>query len=353
MMAAALAASAWAEDFVHPNKDGLSATKVVDTEGLTYYDYGGATGDAKSACTGYVLFKSEDGESPLTITFEELDLDTESGNLYIYDGDCGYSGWKKPVTEGYVKQLSGTEAGYTYTTTSPSLSVLYYCPVFSSPGAGWKATVKAGIPSDMVFESATLTGSELPLWRGATDGILATLNIKTTGSLNPLTLDNLTFDVSGAVGSGIVENLRVYNGSVSEENLLATLADGATSISVGGRQLKGNNNLLVVADVKPDLSGSIPAVGVSTLTIGGATCEVTTAGADEVTVENAILMPVNERHTTYTITGSSEFYDAGGKDGSVPTESKGTITFVPATEGHIIRLNPVEWDLFKLSLIHI
>lgn len=341
----------WADDYTHPYTDGLSGTVTVDTEGVTYYDYGGPTGGAHSSNTGYMLFKSDDGESPLTITFEELDLDPTMASLYIYDGDCGYTGWKQPVKEGYVAQLSGTEAGYTYTSTSPSLSVLYYCEKFSSPGQGWKAIVKAGAPKDMVFEGATLSSTSAPLWRGASDATLATLSVKNSGTLNPLVLDELAFDLSGAVESGIVTNVRLYSSSISEENLLATLGEGATALTVSGKTLKGKNTYLLVADVKPDAVGTVPAVSVSAFSIGGVTRDIDASGLAPLTVENSILMPVGDLHTTYTIGETAMFYDAGGKDGNVPPESKGAITFVPATEGNIIRFDPKFWELFNTSSI--
>lgn len=351
LVAAAVALQLGATDYSHPNKDGLSGTVTVDSEGVTYYDYGGAAGDAKSACTGYVLFKSDDGESPVTITFEELDLDTSNANIYIYDGDCGYSGWKGAIPEGYAAQLFGTEGGYTFTSESASLSVLYYCPVFQSPGAGWKASVKAGAPTDMVFESATLSSPEAPLWRGAADAVLATLSVKNSGSLNPLNLDALTFDLSSVMEAGIVTNVRLYAKSVSEENLLATLSEGAVSLGISDRQLKGNNTFVVVADVRPDAVGTIPPVSVSAFRIGGEDREIDAALLAPVTVENNILMPVGNLHAVYTIGETADFYDAGGKDGVVPPESKGTVTFVPATDGNIIRLDPKFWELFNTSTI--
>lgn len=351
MVAAALAFQLGATDYSHPNRDGLSGTVTVDTEGVTYYDYGGATGDAKSACTGYVLFKSEDGESPLTVTFEELDLDTSKANIYIYDGDCRYSGWKGAIPEGYAAKLFGTEPGYTFTSESPSLSVLYYCPEFSSPGAGWKASVKAGAPTDMEFTSATLSTPDPSLWRGATDAVLATLSVKNSGSLNPLTLDNLTVDLAAAMETGILTNVRLYSSAVAEANLLATLAEGASSLSVENCPLKGNNTFMVVADVRPDAVGAVPAVSVSTLRIGGEEREYDSAGLLPLNVENSILMPVGGLHAVYTIGDTADFFDAGGKDGSVPPESKGTVTFVPAADGNIIRLDPKFWELFNTSSI--
>lgn len=75
-----------------------------------------------------------------------------------------------------------------------------------------------------------------------TDVPLASITVKTKGSLNPTTLDALSFDLSALTASGLVSNLRIYDTAIDEANLLATLADGATTLTASGLHLRGQAN---------------------------------------------------------------------------------------------------------------
>lgn len=368
LAAAASWTAAWADpaEVTHPKKDKDSnpnAFYTVGDEGTIYHSMDYPKNAPYNYC-GWVTFVPANEGDPLNIEFTEFTVtstDQTGPFVYIYDDDTilksNFTSYSDPAPEGYIAAITAENASAMVTSTTGKLAVLYAPKAnksgYTSVTGTYTAKVTSAPPTDMVFQEATLESAAGLIARGMTDVPLASITVKTKGSLNPLTLDALSFDLSALTASGLVSNLRIYDTAIDEANLLATLADGATTLTASGVTLKGTSKFILVADASASGYGTIPAPTLSALTIGGASheAEADASGLTELELTNAILMPNGGKHATFTIDGDTKFYDAGGPEGNIPLNAEGTITLLPATAGTIIKFDPTEWKLFDTSSV--
>ena len=368
LMVAAAAAwtAAWADpaEVTHPKKDKDSnpnAFYTVGEEGTIYHSMDYPKNAPYNYC-GWVTFVPANEGDPLNIEFTEFTVtstDQTGPFVYIYDDDAvlksNFTSYSDPAPEGYIAAITAENASAMVSSTTGKLAVLYAPKAnksgYTSVTGNYTAKITSAPPTDMVFQEASVSSADGLIARGMTDVPLATITVKTKGSLNPLTLDALTLDLSALTASGLVSNLRLYDSEIADENLLATLADGATALTVSDRTLKGTNRFILVADASASGYGTIPAPTLSALTIAGTShlAEADATGLRELELTNAILMPNGGKHTTFTIDADTKFYDAGGPEGNIPLNAEGTLTLVPATAGTIIKFDPTAWKLFDTS----
>ncbi|MGM9803150.1 MAG: DUF4465 domain-containing protein [Muribaculaceae bacterium] len=337
-----------ADDYTMPSSDGFIAEKVVDGT-ITFYDMGGPTGNTKGYYAGYVRFVPANEGDQLVITFEELDLGGVA-KLYIYDGDAEFTDYFSGVVKSdYLAELSGSTAGQSYTAVSGQLSVLYHCKG-SGSGTGWKATIMAVSAKDMEYVGTTVMSGLANVTRGSKDQTIFGVSVVTDGGNNALTLNELSIDCSALAESTQVSNVRLYRGSVSDDNLLATAAEAGDELRVENITLKPkSNDFIVVADVLPDAAGTIPSPTIGVVTVNDEERTPTTLQGEGVTVDNVILMPANA--TTFIIGDDAEFYDDGGKTGKIALDFVGQVTFVPATEGSKVKIDFTKLAIFNTSTI--
>lgn len=365
LMAALVTSVAYADpvDYIHPTKDVLSGECVVTSEGVTYHNMQYPS-NPRTYDGGYVKFTAENEGDPVTINFSEFNcLRNEQPIVFLYDGEEilkeNFTGYSSAVPAGYMAAMRPENVNTDYVATSGVLCVLY-APASKSDfvtgyptgsiSGGYTASVTAGTPKDMEFSQAVAENAGVSLYRGARDAVMGTLTVKMDGSLNPLTLDELTIDVAEIAASGKVENIRLYSGSsFTDDNLLLTLADGATTLTVPSGALKAKNVYTIVADVKADATGEVPAAAISTLRIAGTAREVDATALAPLTITNEIWIPGDGSIMTYTITDPADFYDAGGPAAVVPVKAKGTVTFIPANEGEKIQVDVRSLALFNTS----
>lgn len=352
--------SASAVEYIHPKKDVASGSCTVSADGVIYHnmDYPKAP---PTYYGGWVTFTPENPGDPLFIKFTEFSC-LRGGNpvVFLYDDEeilkANFTSYSKPVPAGYIAAIRPEDVDKEYTSASGKLCVLYAPAsksdfVTSSPSGSiagtYTAEVTAGVPREMIFESAVYSPAET-LYRGASDITLADLQLTTDGSLNPLQLVNLEFDASATISSGMVKNLRLYFKEISSDNLLAAVADGAEMLAVTNRNLAGNDRFLLVADLEPDAVGALPLPVLRHLTIGDADRNVQTSQTS-VDIPNEIRMPGNDTAKTFTIYGDTDFYDAGGADGVIPLYTTGTAVFLPAAAGERVAIDFTRLALFNTS----
>lgn len=364
LAAAASWTAAWADpaEVTHPKKDKDSnpnAFYTVGDEGTIYHSMDYPKNAPYNYC-GWVTFVPANEGDPLNIEFTEFTVtstDQTGPFVYIYDDDTilksNFTSYSDPAPEGYIAAITAENASAMVTSTTGKLAVLYAPKAnksgYTSVTGTYTAKVTSAPPTDMVFQEATLESAAGLIARGMTDVPLASITVKTKGSLNPLTLDALSFDLSALTASGLVSNLRIYDTAIDEANLLATLADGATTLTASGVTLKGTSKFILVADASASGYGTIPAPTLSALTIGGTSYDADASALTAHELSNAILMPDGGKHATFTIDADTKFYDAGGPEGNIPLNAEGTLTLVPATAGTIIKFDPASWTLFDTS----
>lgn len=345
--------AAWSESdnvFYLRTRDGLDEPYTVNGS-ITFRSQSGSTIPGYRDC-GVVFVPANAGEV-ISVKVEEIDLD-DSNYLLAYDGaiekiGSGTSDGKEQSTylpAGWVKKFTKDNVGETYTSTSPDgkLSFGFHSGSANSQ-KGFTITVMSISLKDMEYGSAFTEEIATP-WRGKRDAAIATLNVNMDGGGNPLTLDNVTFDISRLTAAGIM-GARVYRNKIDAPALLATAADGSTSLSVSNIVLNsGDNRFFVVADLPADFAGTLPAAPVTALTVDGIARTVT---------DNAVapgVLPqvrLDATHLTYTVGDSFDFYDDGGKDGKISEKFTGMVTFVPANPEQKVKIDFSKLDLFSTS----
>lgn len=339
------------EQFLLPSDDGHS-TKKVDVP-LTFYDTGGDTGDISYWKNTTVCFEPRNANERIEIIFESIDM--TSAVLKIYNGE-------KPATStfdenenedvyilptGQISTLSGKKTNISFVSTSSDGKLTIGFSNANGSGKGWKATIRSIASTPMIFNSCITEKMGIkPAYLGKKNQEILAINIKTDGSGNPLSVNNLKLQLKG-VDISYLSNIRVY--STGNNKALNTdipfgniIANSSQTLSINGSQIlsAGDNYFIVIADINSDATPntSITPSCISA-TINNETKECTTKSADEsVTIANEVRIQNNK--LTYNI-GSSpiNFYDDGGKEANISEKFNGTITFKPSSKDNKILIN--------------
>lgn len=357
--AAAVQRKAWSES------DGVYYLPTTDSQVETYtvdgtITFRGAAGKVPTWKDNGVVFAPKNAGEVISVTVNSNTLNDDA-YLLVYDGaKSGFGEYNasdgkdqsKFQPAGWVKKWATGSAGETYTSLSSDGKLTFgYHNWTNGTDQNFDITVKSMKLTDMVFSSASALTGLSHVNRGAKNQAIFGVKVSTDGGLNPLAA-NLTIDCSALNGNTQVENVRLYKGKAYDaDHLLATAATVGSNLTVTSDTLvSGDNYYMVVADITGDATGTIPALKVSELTVGGKACTVSPAEGDGVTIDNVILMPSTA--TTYVIGDDGAlFYDDGGKDGKISLNFTGTVTFVPATAGKAIKIDFSKLAIFNTSSI--
>lgn len=346
---------AWSEtDGVYyiKNGDGLEEAFTVDGS-ITYCNPGTNVPSYKD--NGAVFVPKNAGE---VISIEVLE-NTCDNTCYVlvYDGaiaKVGYGTSDGKDQSGYLPagwklKLQNGSAGTTYTSESADgkLSLGF------SSKSGSKGTVKIRVSSvkatDMEYKSVSVLTDIARPRRGAKNQILAAYQVTTEGLNNPLSIDRL--QVNFTPSPTLFDNVRLSTSTTPTDETVVATAEGGILAVTSGSLRPGANKYYVVADIKPDASGAMPACVLATLKLGGTDRDVSGAVTGAPMVDNTIYMTEGENAQTFTISGDTDFFDAGGPDANYPEKTSGIITFKPSEVGKAIKIDFTELALFNTSSI--
>ncbi|MGM9866479.1 MAG: DUF4465 domain-containing protein [Lepagella sp.] len=347
------ASGAWSEtDGVYYLKtsDGLEDVYTVDGT-ITFKSQSGATIPGYRDC-GVVFAPANEGE---VICVTVVSNDLTSGNyLLVYDGTItkighGTSDGGEQSTylpSGWVRKWTSENVGESYTSTDSQgrISMAFHSGSANSQ-TGFTVTVSSIALKDMEYTGASLLSVDAP-WRGKRNATLADLDVVADGGLNPLTLNNVTFDISALTAAGITD-IALYAGKVDTGSLLASAS--GDNITISDVALKsGHNHYLIAGNLPADLTGTLPMVSVTDLTVDDST---RTVDDNTTPVDIASEIRLNTTHLTYTIGEPVDFYDDGGKDGNISENFTGMVTFLPSVEGQSVKVDVTKLDLFNTSTV--
>ena len=305
-----------------------------------------------------VTFAPANAGELIHIKVEQIDLDGTTNYLLLYNGyiQTGYSGASDGVGQGsympagWFAKIGAAQSGNEYQSESPDGKLTIGFHSSSANGqTGFNITVTSLSPKDMEFVSAGVFLDNASVNRGGRSQILLGVNIQMDGGGNPQTLNELVFNTS-AFSSVQIENLRLYaSDNFTDANLLASLPTLGATISYNNdiTLRSGDNKFYIVADIKPDASGTIPSATLSSVKINNESKPISPAEANSLAVANTILM--GTEHLTYTISDDANFYDDGGINGKISANFQGIITFVPATAGEQIKIDFSKLEIFNTS----
>ena len=334
-----------------PASDGVCSLYTVDGTVTFKAVASGSIPDYKDF--GCAFQPANDGDL-IMITVNAIGI-SGGTRLIMYDGDGDYTkigtsgaGGSAPFNyfpAGWIKELTASDVGYTYTSTATNGMLSFGCTTRGTAGmTGWEITVTSLSPKDMEYVSAAAVAGLVSTHRGAKAQEIFGVDIVMDGGANPLVLNELNIDASVLSGSAQVTNMRLMRGS-DVLSAPSTVGDAlmATDVTLRG----GHNKFIVLADILPDATGSIPSLSIANVKIDGASRTATPATATAVAISNVIQM--GSTPATYTIDAAAAFYDDGGIAGNITQGFEGTLTFVPATDGQSIKVDFSKLDLFNTS----
>ena len=283
----------WGETTAVTMPYGETKTVTV-TDPIIFYDSGGSSSNAESWCDypSSVCFVPGNAGEVIEVSFETVDV--KSAQFRIYDGfvDVGYDdlpdGDKGVIAANSVFQSASPDG---------KMTVGYYCPGMS--GTGWKAVVKSVSLKDMIIGEciALSTGvSSVPV--GSECQPVMLINVKAEGSLNPLTVSELSFNLNGTVSASDLQNLKVYYSGnklqFNDAHLYASGSSGSSDIKASGSQelVSGNNYFWLVGDVTVAsvVGNKIAAQCTSIKVSGNEVLETPIASVGEVYIGNELSM---------------------------------------------------------------
>ena len=301
-------------------------------------------------CDQTVVFKPIHEGYVIQIDYADFDAYYSSSSYYgtrakyiVYAGE-GTSGdklWELDANGKKPTQIRSTAADGAITIVfNPNTTSSYY------NGEGWHATVKEYKLQNMQLESVSVSQASSKLVQlGEQKAALLDINLQTSGTLNPLTVDALTIDLKGTENN--VETIYLLQG----ENVLAQAAAAAQvtlTLETPATLAEYDNAFVVAADIKADatVETAVDAALKSVTLSGNAQAIADGDPEGSRTVKNVRYLQAGDNGTVTIGENSLMFYDDGGADGNYTKNMEGYITFVPANEGYAVE---VEVKNYKLS----
>jgi hypothetical protein len=348
---------AWASqdgNIVLQEQWGRQVITVASDQEITFYDWKGTGSIASSSSNNsrsLTVFKPAEAGKSIQITFETCDVTNDGaqwfGQVLIYNGDPDPTGSfsyntslnsSSTMPEGdVVEKLDGTYSNKTYVSASAdgSLSVGMLWR-YAAACDGWVAKVKC-----VTLESMTVTGAGVNY-----DGVvaspatkqnvaLANAYVTADGVMNPDHVTGIYFTLPTNDGVVNPTALKLFKGN---DPVTATVqTDGAGYKFVLDDVLSDGTNTYTI---KGDILGTA-AVGAK---VQAAVTKITTtakpdgvtpfATATAVEVENPALVLMSATPQTITVGETAlQFYDEGGKDGSIQAKTNGQVTFLSGATG--------------------
>lgn len=215
---------------------------------------------------------------------------------------------------------------------NPNSSYSYYYK-------GFKATVSEYLPKDMevsAVEATQTTTADVSI--GATEQELLTVNVKTEGEMNVLSLNGMKLSLKGTETNS--SKVSVWQGE-NKLGEIAAAAEVTIAFDEAVELAEGDNLFAVKVNIAADATenSTIDAALVS-VHIGSA--DVVTVNGDPEgarTLKNMILMTEGNHGTFSLVWGQqTSIYDDGGPDGDGADGVEATLTLAPAGEADCIKL---------------
>lgn len=345
---------------------GKQVITVASDEVITFYDFKGAedipSANASNSQSLTVFTPQEAGKS-VQITFEEIDIipDMSSGSypayMKVYSGTPDDSGITWATTTSDVKKDSplpdgnvlvtrgGTTNSEAYTSTTPETYVsqavdgsmaVGFIYVYAKKCKGWKATVKV-----VTLENMTVTGAgsnyEGVVASPSSKQNVALANVYVTaeGVMNPDNVTGIYFTLTQNEGVVDPTALKLFKG---DTQVSATVeADGAgykfvlnEAPSEGTTTFTIKGDILGMAAIGAKVQVDVTKITTTTLTDGITPFTASTS----VEIVNPAIVLMSSTLQTITVGETNlQFYDEGGKDGSMKQNSQGQVTFLSGVEG--------------------
>lgn len=303
-------------------------------------------------CDQTVIFKPAHAGNVIQIDYTDFDVYYATSSygtkakyiVYAGEGTGGATLWELDANGKQPTQIRSNAADGALTIVfNPNTTSSYYT------GNGWHATVKEyqlqNMAPDTVIVAQTGAGLVKP---GATNAALLDLNVKTTGSMNPIALSAVTVNLKGSEAN--VSKVYLLQGEtvLAEANAAANVV---LTLTTPVTLEEYDNHFTVAVDVKSDatVDATIDAA-VTAVTVGGNAVAVTQGDPEGSSVIKNVMLIAAGNNGTITIGQNSlMLYDDGGADGQYSSGFEGYVTFTPANAGYAVELVMKQFDIAYLS----
>ena len=345
---AATAVERTVKNIVQNHKDQGTVTKYVNgsvafetkptSEYSTKYEYGDDT-------RTNIFIPKHDG-MVCQIDFSEFAVYYASSTygtrakFIIYNGQ-GTTGEKLWELNDNAQQNTGPGTIIRSTAADGALTVVFSPNTTYSSYTlnGWKATVSEYETKDMEVNAIEVTqASTADMSVGAAGQELLNVNVKTEGSLNPLTMSSMKLNLKGTEAN--IAKVSVWQ---DDTKLAETAAAAEVEVTFGEAVTlaEGNNLFTVKVDIDADAENN-SAIDAKVLSVHVGTVDMAVTNGDpegERLVKNMIIIAAGDNGEVKVGTGKSVmFYDDGGPDADGADGVEATITFAPLDEGATIKL---------------
>ena len=241
------------------------------------------------------------------------------------------------------------------TAADGALTVLFCPNSYSSYYyKGWTATVSEYQPVAMSVDGVEVSQASIAdASVGATNLDLLTVNVKTTGNLEPLQLGSITLNLKGTEAS--ISKVCVWQGDVKIGEAAAA-AEVEVAFDEAIALSEGNNMFTVKADVS-DEAVAEAAIDAKVTAVKCGTQETVVEAGDPEGSRTLKLMYVLQSGDNGVVTVAEGkpimFYDDGGADGNASASFTGTVTFAPKSPADGIMLKFKAWDVYYTTKLNI
>ena len=303
-------------------------------------------------CDQTVIFKPMHSGNVIQIDYTDFDVYYASSSystrakyiVYAGEGTTGDILWQLDANGKQPAQIRSTaEDGALTIVFNPNTTSSYYT------GNGWHATVKEYKLQNMALDTVIVEQASTSIVTpGMKQAELLNLNIKTLGTITPLTLDRLMLNMASCHTN--VDSVFLMQGNtvvVAEEadEEVELILESSVTLS------EYDNRFVLCVNLKDDatIDAAIDASVISVRISG--TEHTVAAGNPEGSriVKNVLNMAAGDNGTKVIGESSLMFYDDGGADGQYTSNFEGYVTFKPANEGYAVELIFKDFDIAYLS----
>lgn len=335
---------------------------------FTFVDDGGENSKYNFQAYSTVTFVPAASGEKVKINFEQFEVLYQAtsygtkATFNIFNG-TGTAAANKIWQADETNCNNGPGGIITSTADDGSLTIQFVANAYTSTQtkAGWKARVWSDVPKPVQYSTVQVTQPEEIIQAGSSNQEILHVNLQLEGTQNPLTDIAFTFSPEGSSNTADIAAARLfYTGSSAAFNTdvqagsVITSPNGEFTISHTGDFSEGNHHFWLAYDVT-----------------GNAQVEnVLDARLIKTTISNHDYQPTDGNPTGYrtikrlhqmtggvyeiTVNESPlQFYDDGGISANYTKEFDGTVTFVPETEGQMVRLEIHKLGISSLEDLYI
>lgn len=280
------------------------------------------------------------------IDFSEFEVQyasTSYGNkstfkIYAGRGTTGELLWE---LNDHAQESTGPGKTIRSTANDGALTIVF-CPKnsYSYYYKGWKSTVSEYQPKNMEVTAVEATqASTADASIGAAGQELLTVNVKTEGNINPLTLTGMKLNLKGTEAN--VSRLSLWQGDTKVGEAVVDGSPSVITLSTSQTLAEGDNLFTVKADISQDATeGQTVDAQLLSVTTGDVTTTATNGDPDgSRTLKNMVTMTQGDHGMLLLGLGKKvRIYDDGGADADGADGVESTVTLVPTGDAGCIRL---------------